>query len=124
MRLVIGGASQGKLAFAQQEYPAVAWIDGRQCGETEIYKCQGVHHFHSYIERMMHDGRDVMELAEQLIEKNPDIVIVSDEIGYGIVPVDDFLRTYREMTGRICTKLAAYADSVHRVVCGVGVRIK
>lgn len=124
MRLIIGGACQGKLAYAKETYPEVVWIDGRLCAEAEIYECQGVYHFHEYIRRMMQDERDVSELAEQLSEKNPDMIIVSDEIGYGIVPVDDFLREYREMTGRICTKLAARADSVCRVVCGIGTKIK
>lgn len=124
MRLIIGGACQGKLKFAKDMYPEVVWIDGRQCVETDIYGCQGIHHFHEYIRRMMYEGRDVTELAERLMERNPDVIIVSDEIGYGVVPVDDFLREYRENTGRICTKLASHAESVDRVVCGIGMRIK
>ena len=29
-------------------------------------------------------------------------VVISNEIGYGIVPMDKFERRYRELTGRIC----------------------
>ena len=34
------------------------------------------------------------------------MILVTDEIGYGIVPMDPFLREVRETTGRICTELA------------------
>ena len=33
-------------------------------------------------------------------------------------------REWREACGRVCTKLAAYADQVTRVCCGLGTRIK
>ena len=69
-------------------------------------------------------GIPVRQLAGALADENPDIVIVSDEIGYGIVPVDAFDREYRETVGRICTELAVYSDKVYRVVCGIGVPVK
>lgn len=124
MILIIGGAYQGKLAYAQKEYPGIEWIDGRNCQEEELYLCQGIHHFHAYIERRMRDGLQVGDLAERILDKNPEVVIVSDEIGYGIVPADSFEREYRETTGRICTRLAADAEKVCRVVCGIGTVIK
>ena len=33
---------------------------------------------------------------QELFRKNPDLVIVSTELGYGIVPIDAFDRLYRE----------------------------
>lgn len=42
--------------------------------------------FHKYIERLLSEGEDISELAKQLKEKNPDLILVTDEIGYGIVP--------------------------------------
>lgn len=124
MILIIGGAYQGKLAYARKEYPEIAWIDGRECEVEELYVCQGIHHFHAYIERMMKKGLCVRDLACRIPLRNPEVVIVSDEIGCGIIPVDPFEREYREMTGRICTELAADAKKVCRVVCGIGMVIK
>ena len=49
---------------------------------------------------------------------------VSDEVGYGVVPVDAFRRAYREAVGRTCTKLASFSRKVTRVVCGIGTVIK
>ena len=68
--------------------------------------------------------KEAIDFASKLIKKCPDIVIVTQEIGYGLVPVDAFERRYRELTGRICTVLAANSDQVDRVVCGIGVTIK
>ena len=83
-----------------------------------------IFHFHKYIERLLSEGEDISELAKQLKEKNPDLILVTDEIGYGIVPMDPFLREVRETTGRICTELAKDAKSVIRVVCGIPTVIK
>ncbi len=33
-------------------------------------------------------------------------LLISDEIGYGLVPIDDFEREYREFHGRVMTELA------------------
>ena len=45
-------------------------------------------------------------LAETIYNANLDRILVTDEIGYGIVPIDPFEREYREETGRICCLLA------------------
>ena len=56
--------------------------------------------------------------------ENSEIVLITDEIGYGIVPADAFYREYRETHGRVCTQIAAEAKEVHRVICGIGTVIK
>lgn len=124
MELIVGGAFQGQLDYAKRLFPKVKWADGSVCGENELYSCEGIFGFQEYIRRAMKEGREVTDLADLLAEKNPDIVIVSDEVGYGVVPIDSFDRSYREAVGRICTGLASYAKRVHRVICGVGTVIK
>ena len=81
-------------------------------------------HFHEYIRRMLEQEMSVQDLAEQLWMKNPDLVLISNELGYGVVPMDVFDRNYRETTGRVCTEIASWADAVYRVVCGIGTKIK
>ena len=124
MIMIIGGAYQGKLAFAKKMYPDITWADGAVCEEEELYSCEGICHFHHYIERMIKAGKPVDDLAEKLIHGNPAVILVTDEIGYGIVPVDRMEREYREQTGRVCTELAAYSEKVYRVMCGIGQVIK
>ena len=59
-----------------------------------------------------------------LLQENPDLIIVTDEVGYGIVPMDAKDREWREACGRVCTKLAAHAAQVVRVCCGIGTQLK
>jgi len=63
-------------------------------------------------------------LTERLFKACPGRVLVTDEIGLGIVPLDPFEREYREETGRICCLLAARSEQVWRVACGLGQRLK
>lgn len=122
--MIIGGAYQGKIRYAKEKYPEILWEYGGEMTLEDFAKCEGVAAFHEFIRKEMKNGRDVRDLAEQIIEKNPNIILISDEVGYGVVPIDAFDRAYREQVGRICTKLAAYSEQVVRVVCGIGTVIK
>lgn len=58
---------------------------------------------------------------EQLLRKE---VVICDEIGCGLVPMDKGERQRRERVGRLCVALAREATQVIRVVCGLGQVIK
>lgn len=126
MRLITGGAFQGKLDYAQNilHIDKKDVVDGLTCSWEELQKAKSVNHFHLWIDRMLREEQDVKELVEQLITANPTVVILVDELGCGIVPMDAHDRNYREVTGRICCQLAAAAEEVHRVICGIGTVIK
>lgn len=124
MELIIGGAWQGQLEYAQEQYPFQEFIDGAVCSEEELYSCKAVYDFQEFIKNYLSEKGDAGNLAESIIDKNPEIIIVSNEVGYGIVPMDAFERKYREAVGRVCTKLAAASNTVVRVVCGLGTVIK
>ena len=124
MWMIIGGAYQGKLEYAKSLYPDLLWIDGEKCTEEEVFRCGGIYHFHTWIRKMMEQKRELRFLIERVKKENPNLVIVTDEIGYGLVPVDDFERRYREEVGRICTDFAAFSERVDRVVSGIAVPIK
>lgn len=126
MKMIIGGAYQGQIAWAQSANKDLAWIDGSNCPLDGVYSCQGIINFHLLIKRMLQQDLDFSAdiFADALIRSNPDLVIVTNEIGYGLVPVDPFERIWREVTGRICTLLAACSEEVTRVVMGIGNRIK
>lgn len=66
----------------------------------------------------------VKEMLDELINKYPDMIVICDEVGSGIVPMDKFDREYRDKVGEISCYLAKKATSVHRVVCGLGMVIK
>ena len=108
----------------KKKYPGIEWVNGVDADWNSIQNAKGVVNFHEFIRAEMKKNEDVSDLAEKLIQCNPEVLLVSDEVGYGVVPMDAFDRAYREAVGRICTKLAAYSDEVTRVVCGIGTVIK
>ncbi len=130
MILIVGGACQGKRDFAKNKFPGLTWADGRICEEADLFRCQGIHHFHIYIKRLMEETAQedrqsrVDLLVERLWRENREAVILADEVGCGIVPLEALERAWRETAGRACTYLAARADRVYRVVCGIGTVIK
>ena len=51
-------------------------------------------------------------------------IVVCQEVGGGVVPIDAQEREWRECTGRLCCDIAAQADRVYRVYCGIATCIK
>ncbi|MDE6905016.1 MAG: bifunctional adenosylcobinamide kinase/adenosylcobinamide-phosphate guanylyltransferase [Lachnospiraceae bacterium] len=124
MILVVGGANQGKTFYASEKFQISHWIFGGDCDMETVCLAPGICHFELLVERMIRKGENPKEFAEKLIKLNPDIIIITNELGCGLVPMDAFFRRYREEHGRVCTFLAAQAKEVHRVFCGIGTVIK
>ena len=124
MEMIIGGAYQGKADYAKAQFPDVDWKFGGEITEEELLKAAGVLGFQEYIRKTLKAGEDLTGLAEKLAQQDPDVILVSEEVGYGIVPADAFERQYREAVGRVCTALAAKSRRVTRVVCGIGTVLK
>ncbi len=127
MKLVIGGYAQGKLEFVFRQYGKEncrVW-DGELQEKPEAgTKTLVIDHFHGWVKRSILRGGCPEAETDILLKDFPDCVIISDEIGNGIVPAEVFEREYRERTGRILVKLAKEAEEVVRVICGIGQRIK
>ena len=121
MQTIIGGAYQGKADYAKAQFPDVDWKFGGEITEEELLKAAGVLGFQEYIRKALKAGEDLTGLAEK---QDPVVILVSEEVGYGIVPADAFERQYREAVGRVCTALAAKSSRVTRVVCGIGTVLK
>jgi adenosylcobinamide kinase/adenosylcobinamide-phosphate guanylyltransferase len=51
-------------------------------------------------------------------------VLVSDEVGFGVVPQSETGRRFRDALGLVNQRAAAAAEEVHLCVAGVDVRIK
>jgi len=66
----------------------------------------------------------VAELLQAMRRTPATVVVVSNELGLGLVPVERSVRAFREVAGRVNQQLAAEADEVHLVVSGLSLRLK
>lgn len=64
---------------------------------------------------------DIDETFDILSKKD---IVICNELGCGVIPIDNDLRIRRELIGKLCIKLANHADEVYRVYTGIGVKIK
>ena len=55
---------------------------------------------------------------------NVPLLIVSDEVGLGVVPESEAGRRFRDALGLVNQRAAAAAEEVHLCIAGVGIRIK
>ena len=131
MKLVIGGYAQGKLNTVVKNIPSNSYIvfDGglperKQLQAVGKEKCIIINHLHLWVKAQMEQKENPKEKILSFIEENKECIIICDEIGNGIVPLDAFEREYREHTGRILIELAGKADEVVRIICGIQQKIK
>lgn len=75
-----------------------------------------------------HINEHILKKIDNLIaiinNANIDIFIVTNEIGWGLVPPDPISRLYRDIVGRVNQKLADAANEVYIVMLGIPVKIK
>ena len=127
MKLIIGGYAQGKINYVLQKYGSenVIVMDGLlpENVSSEV-KTLVIYRLHIWIRKCLLNNECPEEKLGKLLEQYPDCIIIGDEIGNGIVPVDAFEREYRERTGRILIMLAQRAEEVERIICGMGQKLK
>ena len=120
MRLIIGGAGQGKLDYALKktglDCSAVA-LDPAQAADKPI-----LYHLEAWVKA--NPAAHHLAVLEKLLTVNPGIVILCDEVGCGVVPIAREERTWREAVGRLCCTLAQRADTVERIFCGIPMTLK
>ncbi len=127
MELFVGGRCQGKLKYVldiHEELNENDVADGDVCGDDDLLSHKIINHFHSYIRRKTSRAEDLSVIPERLCSGNPDVIIISDEIGCGIVPADPEDNIWREECGRTLCELARRADRFERIICGHGIKIK
>lgn len=126
MILIFGGAYQGKLDFAIENY---------EIREREIYTCEMdsikldfdkkvINHAERFVYACVKEDFNAKEILEDHLEKLQDKIIIFDDISQGIVSIDPVERAWREANGRAMTYLGQQAEEVIRVFCGIGSKVK
>ena len=127
MMLIIGGAYEGKTEYAVKLLGISEGdiLDGSVCDFNELYSAKAVKKFHLLIKRLIEDKRDsALCFIDKLYERNPNVTVISDEIGCGIIPIEKSERIWREEAGRACCRAAELSEVVVRINCGISSVIK
>ncbi len=110
MTLIIGGAYQGKRAYA---------------AETLGYPLERiVPDAHLLVLELLRQGLDPLEEIARRADAWADCAVLMEDICCGVVPMDAEERAWREAVGRCGAHLARRADRVVRVFCGIGTVMK
>ena len=124
MELVIGGAYQGKLTWSvrQKGFSQGDLFDLSEGFPSCAHPC--FYHLEVLTRRACADGLDAEAILEKLSAHIENSVVISREIGCGIVPADPKDSTWREECGRTLCEIARMSERFERIVCGCGIRIK
>jgi adenosylcobinamide kinase / adenosylcobinamide-phosphate guanylyltransferase len=68
--------------------------------------------------------REIGSILAATQERDLTLIVVTNEVGMGIVPAYPLGRVYRDVLGRVNQQVAAAADEVYLVVCGIPVDLK
>ena len=124
MKLVFGGAYNGKLRFVKDKY---------NISDDEIYFCSDhnleynkkvICGLHVFTKECILKDLDSLEILKNNLNALKDKIIICDEITSGIVPIEKLDRAWREETGRALQFLANNSCFVYRVFFGLSDELK
>ncbi len=126
MVLIIGGAYQGKLDYAKEEF---------KIKDEEIFFCNNentnidfnkkiIANIDKFVLAMIKNKKEPIIYIRDNIEKFKDKIITCEDISCGIVPIDYEMRLLRDSIGHCLSILSKNSDKVVRLFCGIPMELK
>ncbi len=115
MTLIVGGAGQGKLAFALKHLGPETEVSRDPARPAPVV---------AGLEEWLRNHPADDPALEALLQARPDVIILCREVGGGVIPMGREEREWRERVGRVCCALAARAECVIRLYCGIPMILK
>ena len=124
MTLIIGGAYQGKLAFARETF-SLAEEDVFTCSGTEIdFSKPCINALEEFTLACIRQGADPIAFLREHRAQWERTIFICQDLFCGVVPIDTELRVWRHTTGLVCQYLSREAERVSRIFCGLEQRLK
>jgi adenosyl cobinamide kinase/adenosyl cobinamide phosphate guanylyltransferase len=132
MRLIFGGAYQGKLEYAKEKYDLT---DGDIffCSAAEEdspdrtfidFSGKAVCRLEEFVLNCVRSGTEAKDYLETHRREWKDMIFICTDISSGVVPFEKEPRAWREMVGRTLMYLGKEAEEVTRIFCGLPQKIK
>lgn len=120
MILIIGGAYQGKLDFVKNTF-GITEDDIHICTSRDIdFSKRCIYRIEEFT-FCQHDPISYFKANKNLWQ---DSILICQDIFCGVVPMGAENRVWRQETARLCQYLAAEANQVSRIFCGLEQRLK
>lgn len=123
MILVFGGTYQGKLDYVRNNF-GIDKISDCSDGSRPDFASDAVYGIDGFVLQCVRDGVEAAEIFREEKELWQEKILIMTDVSQGLVPMEAEQRAFREMNGRLMLYLAAEAEQVHRVFCGLGKRVK
>ena len=130
VKLIFGGAYQGKLEYVLKEYKASddeIFYCSREVAEIDLSKriIYGLENFSWACEASGSIPKEMLlEILDSQKNDLNETIFISEDISCGLVPMDKTERSWRENHGRMMIALANKCTSVERIFCGIPMKIK
>ena len=125
MVFIFGGRNQGKLRYAKQVYGENLTVsDLKVCKLEDALLSDILINIQDAVKAMLLSGINPSDYFKQNIERFSGKILIGDEIGCGVVPVDAFEREWRDETSWVYQLLVSKAKRVDRVWAGIGQTLK
>lgn len=126
MIMITGGAFSGKKDYAKKRFGFSDddILNGGNCSLNAVFSAKCIADYQLIVKRLLEENADVQTFTERLCRENPNAVVIINEIGAGIIPLEKSDRIWREETGRSGCLIARNSSEVIRLACGIPTTIK
>ncbi|MDY4019053.1 MAG: bifunctional adenosylcobinamide kinase/adenosylcobinamide-phosphate guanylyltransferase [Ruminococcus callidus] len=126
MKLILGGYANGRTAYAMQNYQLTE-SDCFDAAAEPLDRWNGqrlILHAEQLVNPWLEQGKEPCTEILPWLERWQNAVLITQEVGCGLVPVTPQQRQLREAVGHFNRLLAECAETVERVCCGLGMQLK
>jgi adenosylcobinamide kinase / adenosylcobinamide-phosphate guanylyltransferase len=119
MHFIFGGRYMGKLAYARSLKPGAAVCDLAGESFDASFGADIFCNVHLLVRRMVLQGQNPAAFFEDNMAGLQGKIVIGDEVGCGVVPIEPAEREWRDETGRVYQLLAKNACCVTRMWAGI-----
>jgi hypothetical protein len=119
MHFIFGGRHMGMLEYAKSLVPDPIVCDLAQSTPESIAQADIVSNIHLLVREMVLNGQCASTFFKQNLPSWGGKILIGDEVGCGVVPVEPCERQWRDETGRVYQLLTMHASDVTRVWAGI-----